>query len=146
MRLCHQACGDVSVEQHAERNVDYTVVLANDAAFTQNVVQSPPQTGTIWTSDPLAFGTWFWKVIGDDGVQNTEGTAGKVTYYLPSEDPNLVLWLKADEGIVLDASNNVQNWIDQSPAGLVFDQPNTTKRPSVISSSFWKSAIFVLCR
>jgi PKD repeat protein len=114
--------------------VDYTLVLANDAAFTQNVVQSPPQAGTTWTSDPLGFGTWFWKVIGDDGVQNTEGTVGKINYYLPSEDPNLVLWLKADEGILLDANSKVQSWQDLSPNNFLLQQTVDTKKPIIQSN------------
>lgn len=111
--------------------VDYTLVMASDAAFTQNLIQSPSQTGTSWISDPLDFGTWYWKVIGNDGTTNTEGNIGKVTYYLPSQDPNLVLWLKADQGITLDANNKVQTWQDLSSNTHILQQTTDTKKPII---------------
>ena len=110
--------------------VEYRVVLAADPAFTQNVFQSTPQVGTSWTSEPLTFGTWYWKVVGSDGVENTESATNKFVRFDPSQDPNLVLWLKSDAGILLDVNNKVQVWMDQSPNAYQLQQTTDAKKPT----------------
>jgi len=116
--------------------VDYTVVVASDPTFTQNVIQSPPQAGTTWTSDPLAFGTWYWKVIGNDGITNTESGTHKFVRFDPSQSSNLSFWIKADAGLVLDGSGRVEGWLDLGPNNHLLTQTTATKRPFVTAISY----------
>jgi PKD repeat protein len=115
--------------------IDYTVVLAQDEAFTINLTQSPAITLTSWTSGPLVYGTWFWKVLGNDGLTITESSTNKFTYFDPSQGSNLSLWLKADAGLTLDINGNVDTWTDLSPNAHQFTQTNSIKRPSITASS-----------
>jgi len=116
--------------------VDYTVVLASDPAFTQNVIQSPPQIGTTWSSSPLGFGTWYWKVIGNDGITNTESATHKFVRFDPSQSSNLSFWIKADAGLVLDGSGRVEGWLDLGPNNHLLTQTTATKRPFVTAISY----------
>ncbi len=109
--------------------VDYTLVLASDAAFTQNLIQSPPQAGTSWTSDPLDFGTWYWKVVGNNGFSSINGPIEKLTYYLPSQESTLEFWLKADSGVGLDGNGRVESWSDQSQNSHLLTQLTSSKKP-----------------
>lgn len=119
-----------------EGAIDYTVVVANDAAFTQNIVQSPPQSGNTWTSAPVGYGLWYWKVVGFDGVNYTESAINRFVRFDPSQNANLSFWLKADAGITLDAGNKVESWIDQSPNAYILNQSNGPKRPIVNPSAY----------
>ena len=116
--------------------IDYTVLLSQDPSFSIISVQSPALSITNWTSPALSYGTWYWKVQASTGFGFEESVSNKFTVYEPSNSSSLSLWLKPDAGIVLDASNKVNLWIDQSPNGFVFNQSNSIKRPVVNPSGF----------
>ncbi len=114
----------------------YEVILAQDPLFTQNVQSSGQITNTSWVTPSLAFGDWYWKVLGTGQSGALTGEVEKFTRFDPTAQSNLTLWLKADAGVSLDASNLVQSWTDQSPAAIQFTQSTVSKRPTVITSSF----------
>jgi PKD repeat protein len=114
----------------------YNVILAQDPLFTQNVQSSGSITITNWTTPSLVFGDWYWKVEGTTIAGTIVGEIEKFTRFDPSAQSSLSLWLKADAGVSLDASNLVQTWTDQSPSALQFTQTTTSKRPEITASSF----------
>jgi PKD repeat protein len=116
--------------------VNYNLVIASDPAFTQNVIQSPPLTVTNWTSTTLSFGTWYWKVVGSDGVTSFESGTNRFVRFDPSQIASLSFWVKADSGIGLDASNRVETWQDLSPNSFSLTQSTASKRPFVNTVSY----------
>lgn len=111
--------------------IDYTVQLSQDATFTIGVIQSPSLSVTTWTTIPLGYGLWYWKIVANtiSGVQSS--LTNIFTIYDPSQNSNLTLWLKADAGLTLDVSSNVQTWTDLSPNAHVLNQSNPAKRPGI---------------
>ncbi len=116
--------------------VDYTVILATDDAFTANVTTSSAVTGTTWTSGILAYGIWYWKVVGNNGTSQIESGIQFFNHYIPTQNNNLSFWISADAGVSLDGSGRVQSWTDQSPNAYVLTQTDAAKRPFTVASSF----------
>lgn len=54
----------------------------------------------------------------------------------PRSIPGLALYLRADRGITLDASGNVETWADQSGNGNNVTQATAAQRPSYVSGAF----------
>jgi len=115
---------------------DYTVVLATDDVFTSNVTISSAVTGTTWTSGTLAYGIWYWKVVGNNGTTQTESGINVFNHYIPTQNSNLSFWISADAGVSLDGSGRVQSWTDQSANAFVLTQTDAAKRPFTVASSF----------
>lgn len=110
---------------------DYTIILAQDPAFTINLNQSPLLTSTYWTSGSLSFGNWYWKIQATTIAGTVESSTYAFTIYNPTQQSNISLWLKADAGVTLDINNKVQSWQDQSINNYLLLQSNDTKKPIV---------------
>jgi hypothetical protein len=54
--------------------------------------------------------------------------------FRPTQVANCVLWLRADLGVTLDGSNNVQQWNDQSSGGWNATQGTAANRPGYSSN------------
>ena len=106
-------------------NGSYTVVITNlfGAVTSSNAVLrvdlnpqvlSQPQSQTVTAGNNATFS------IGTDAVLPaiTSGT--------------LRLWLKADSGVVTNASNQVSRWSDQSPNGFNANQANSAQQPLLV--------------
>lgn len=55
--------------------------------------------------------------------------------FTPAQLPGVVLWLRADLGLMLDGSNNVQTWLDQSGNGNHVSQSTAGSRPPVSAAA-----------
>ncbi len=53
---------------------------------------------------------------------------------VPTKD-GMLLWLKADEGVVCDDSGRVKEWADQSGQGWSVSQPDAERRPALAASA-----------
>ena len=115
---------------------DYIVVIATNDVFTSNVTISPSITGTTWTSGALAYGTWYWKVVGNVNGSNLESSINSFNHFIPSVSTSTSLWLSAGSGTNLDANGRIQSWVDQSSNGFVLSQTDPNKRPFYNLNSF----------
>jgi hypothetical protein len=59
----------------------------------------------------------------------TDGSQESVVPFSPLSIGGLAMWLRADRGITLDTSNNVEEWDDQSAFGAIATQPTASSRP-----------------
>ncbi|MCX7935627.1 MAG: hypothetical protein N3A66_10265, partial [Planctomycetota bacterium] len=53
------------------------------------------------------------------------------TPFAPTDVPDLILWLDANQGIMLDDQNRVAKWEDQSGSGNHLAAPNESLRPAL---------------
>ncbi len=113
----------------------YKVMVASDTSFTLNYAESPILGVTNWSSFVSQPGKFYWKVQGTTALGTTYSPIYAFTYFVPNHLNTNTLWLKADGGISLDASNKVQNWTDLSGNGNVFAQPTAAKRPIITANS-----------
>lgn len=114
---------------------NYKVMLASDTAFTMNYAESPLLNVTNWSSFVSQPGKFYWKVQGITALGNTFSPIYAFNYFVPNHLNTNTLWLKADAGTSLDASNKLQNWTDLSGNGTVFTQPTAAKRPTITANS-----------
>lgn len=112
-----------------EDALSYEVLLSQDINFLSGVITSGSITESDWTSSGLTYGMWYWKVIGTTTLGVQESNVFSLTIYSPNLNPSLALWLKSDAGIVVDGSNNVISWTDQSSNGFVLSQADVNKMP-----------------
>jgi PKD repeat protein len=118
-------------------NADYyNVFVSSSPDFTVGTFVSPNLLTESWSFSIPNGGTWYWKVKATSATNTWFGEIEKFRSFSPSHDDGLILWLKADSGLTIDASGNVQQWADLSPSGNLFTQTNAVKRPSVMSVSF----------
>jgi hypothetical protein len=91
---------------------------------------------TVWTgADGLAQTYLFPEVVGTATVTATAGTgitADQVSFSATvSTVPlgGLLVWFKADDGVTVDGSNNVSQWLDRSGSGNHAAQSTTGLKP-----------------
>jgi hypothetical protein len=77
-----------------------------------------------------AFGTSGTKDVSVTNPSSLPGTLTSAYKVIPS-----ILWLRADMGISLDGSSNVQGWTDQSDNGYVLGQATSGSRPPVSAAA-----------
>lgn len=114
-----------------EGALNYTVMIAQDPAFTVGLVQSPVLTGNNWTSTPLASGIWYWKVMATSGSGTVESGVNLFRYFRPTDLTDNSLWLAADGNHQLSGSNVLQ-WSDMSGQNINFSQSNPADQPILI--------------
>ncbi|MFM7566125.1 MAG: PKD domain-containing protein, partial [Flavobacteriales bacterium] len=118
----------------APNAINYKVTLATNATFTSNYTESPLVNTPSWNHIVSNPGLYFWRVIAYNAIDSSLSPTYTFTQFTPANSVNTSLWLKADAGIVLDASNKVQQWNDLSNNGYLITQSNATKRPTLVNN------------
>lgn len=116
-------------------SISYQIFVASDPQFSSNVTQSPILFTNNWTVN-LIQGTWYWKVVSSDGTNTFESGTSRFVRYNPGQENSLSFWINADSSFVLDGANKVEQINDLSNNQYVLSQTNSTKRPTVVNSSF----------
>lgn len=118
----------------APNAINYKVTLATNATFTSNYTESPLVNSPSWNHIISTPGQYFWRVIAYSAIDSTLSPTYTFTNFSPANSVNTSLWLKADAGVILDASNKVQQWNDLSNNGYLISQNNATKRPTIVNN------------
>ena len=127
---------NVSFQWNSSPNtVNYRVQFASNNTFSSNYTQSPLTNLTSWSSFVPTQGTYYWRVKAYTANDSTCSPTYTFTYFTPSNLNSTSLWLKADAGVTLDASNKVQQWSDLSANSHVMSQNLAAKRPTVVNNS-----------
>ena len=119
----------------APNTINYKVTLSSNASFTANYSESPLLATTNWSNIVSNPGQYFWRVISYTANDSTVSPTYSFTNFSPANSINTSLWLKADAGILLDATNKVQQWNDLSNNGYLITQNNALKRPTVVTNA-----------
>jgi hypothetical protein len=119
----------------APNTINYRVQFASNNTFSSNYTQSPLTNLTSWSSFVPTQGTYYWRVKAYTANDSTCSPTYTFTYFTPSNLNSTSLWLKADAGVTLDASNKVQQWSDLSANSHVMSQNLAAKRPTVVNNS-----------
>lgn len=114
----------------------YQLQIATDAAFTQNLLTFNTNNEDFPLVAPLSFGDFFWRVRATTGSGNVFTQPYALSIFSPAQLPDLSLWLRPDQGVVLDGDNKVETWNDQSNNNHVLTQNTSTKRPVVNPNGF----------
>lgn len=115
--------------------VNYKVEMATNLGFSINYSESGLLNNTAWSTFMANQGTYYWRVKAYTLNDSTLSPTYSFSYFMPSGSQYTSLWLKADAGLVLDASNKVQQWNDLSANNNLFTQNNSTKRPTVVNNA-----------
>jgi len=109
----------------------YTILVSTRNDFSDTVAKAI----TYNTAIDLAIagtGTFHWKVISENiCAYKTQSSVSDFTISPLDKQPSLVLWLKADAGIVSDANGSVSQWNDQSAKANHAKQTNASLMPVV---------------
>jgi PKD repeat protein len=108
--------------------VNYQVELAQNSAFTLNVISSGELTEMSWTGTLTSTGTWFWRVIGSNGSISQTSSINKFQFIKPNNINGNTLWLKADTSLVLTGTQ-VAQWNDISGNNHSFIQSTAVDQP-----------------
>jgi len=88
---------------------------------------------------PLAYGTDVQAQIEANDWNQTQAAAYAAYLAanpdLPVPASDLVLWLKADEGVTTDTNGNVSQWQDQAPGAHVAAQTTVTNEPQIVTDT-----------
>lgn len=114
---------------------DYTVNLSQDPTFATGVLSSPSLVITNWTTSPLSYGTWYWRISANTPSGPTESAIRSFTVYSPDQNPNLSFWIHAGVGLTIDGGGQVQSCLDNSSNNYLLAQSDSLKRPTVNPSS-----------
>lgn len=115
----------------------YTLVIAPNNVFTNASAYNTVNTNYQLTLTPNQ--TYYWKVrtynICND---SSESDVWKLSIFTPSNLPGLTLWLKGDNGVVLDAPANptlVKQWADNSGNAYNATQTSATLMPAYTANN-----------
>lgn len=112
--------------------VFYTLQLADDEAFIENLVQSNQITDTNFSAG-IGFTPRYWRIIAHNICNTaTYSDIREISYFAPPAISGLYLWLRGKD-VVLNG-NSVGSWIDMSGNNYDATQGTANKQPAHLSS------------
>ncbi len=110
----------------------YSLIISTNPSFTSPVIINGI-SGTQYIATLSNSPVFYWKVKAYNICNDsTESVVNTFTLFVPSFLPNLTLWLKADDGIVLNG-NKVEQWLDRSGNNYNAAQIDVTRQPVMAS-------------
>jgi len=113
----------------------YSLIISDKQDFSDSIV-FPNIYSDSKTISGLFFNThYFWKVK----VDNTNKYSGTYCFntFKPNVNNGLVLWLDANDSILVDTDNTILNWFDKSENNKNTSQTDASKRPVYLENCLY---------
>jgi PKD repeat protein len=108
----------------------YSFEIYSDPNLTQLIFSQNNIFGLSFNHSLNIIGKYYWIVKAFNACGDfVKSNVKTINIYSPFNNSNLSLWLKANQGLILDNNNRIVQWVDQSSNNYTFNQSVNISKP-----------------